>query len=185
MRLLVWSGIICGLLLGCAGSNAARKDEAQEPAASAEQEAPPTPVTPPEQQASSPAGEAERQEADVVLPLEITETPAPRDRLVVESQSVKGHVLTLHVRHGGGCKEHRYGLAWDGRFTQTAAGEPRAELTLLHDANNDRCKALVYKVLAFDLSTLRQEWSEKGHGDHATLHLDFNGVPDQSANFKF
>ncbi|NOK23573.1 hypothetical protein HMI50_41995, partial [Corallococcus carmarthensis] len=50
MRLLVWSGIVCGMLLGCAGSNAARKDETQEPVPAAEQEAPPTPVTPPEKQ---------------------------------------------------------------------------------------------------------------------------------------
>ncbi|WP_147468412.1 hypothetical protein [Corallococcus interemptor] len=187
MRQLVWSGIVCGMLLGCAGSNAARKEEAQEPApTTTQQEAPPTPVTPPEKKApSSPAAEAEGQEAAIVMPLEITETPAPRDPLGIESQSVKGDVLTLKVRHGGGCKEHRYGLAWDGRFTKTAAGEPRAELTLLHDANNDRCKAMVYKELAFDLSTLKQEWSEKGNGDHATLHLDFNGVPDQSASFKF
>ncbi|GMT99867.1 hypothetical protein KH5H1_39870 [Corallococcus caeni] len=185
MRLLVWSGIVCGMLLGCAGSNAARKDEAQQPAPTAEQEAPPTPVTPPEKQAQSPAAEAENQEPAIVMPLEVTETPAPRDPLAIESMSVKGTVLTLHVRHGGGCKEHRYGLAWDGRFTKTAEGEPRAELTLLHDANNDRCKALVYKDLAFDLSTLQQEWSEKGNGDHATLHLDFNGVPEQSARFKF
>ena len=51
MRLLVWSGIVCGMLLGCASRDATRKpDEAQEPrpAASAEQQAPPTPVTPPE-----------------------------------------------------------------------------------------------------------------------------------------
>ncbi|RKG94844.1 hypothetical protein D7X32_40920 [Corallococcus carmarthensis] len=173
------------MLLGCAGSNAARKDEAQEPVPAAEQEAPPTPVTPPEKKAPSPAAEAEGQEPAIVMPLEVTETPAPRDPLFIESQSVKGNVLTLHVRHGGGCKEHRYGLAWDGRFTKTAAGEPRAELTLIHDSNSDRCKALVYKDLAFDLSTLKQEWSEKGHGDHATLHLDFNGVPEQSASFKF
>ncbi|MHA7629302.1 hypothetical protein [Corallococcus sp. M7] len=186
MRLLVWSGIVCGMLLGCAGSNAARKDEAQEPAPTAQQEeAPPTPVTPPEKKAESPAAQAENQEAPIVMPLEITETPAPRDPIGIESQSVKGNVLTINVRHGGGCKEHRYGLAWDGRFTKTAAGEPRAELTLIHDANNDRCKAMVYKELAFDLSTLKQEWSEKGHGDHATLHLDFNGVEDQSASFKF
>ncbi|RKG67866.1 hypothetical protein D7W79_34855, partial [Corallococcus exercitus] len=141
--------------------------------------------TPPARQSGSPAAEAETQEPAVVLPLEVTESPAPRDPLSIESQSVKGNVLTLHVRHGGGCKEHRYGLAWDGSFTKTASGEPRAELTLLHDANNDRCKALIYKDLAFDLSTLQQEWSEKGHGDHATLHLDFNGVPEQSATFKF
>lgn len=185
MRQLVWSGIVCGMLLGCAGSNAARKDETQEPAPTAEQEAPPTQVTPPGRPSRSPAAEAEKPEPAIVMPLEVTETPAPRDPLSIESQSVKGNVLTLNVRHGGGCKEHRYGLAWDGRFTQTAAGEPRAELTVLHDANNDRCKALVYKELAFDLSTLKQEWSEKGHGDHATLHLDFNGVPEQSASFKF
>jgi hypothetical protein len=186
MRLLVWSGIVCGMLLGCAGSNAARKDEANEPAPTAEQEAPSPEVTPPEKPAPlPPAGEAEQKEPAEVLPLEITETPAPRDPIAIESATVKGSVLNLHVRHGGGCKEHRYGLAWNGAFTKTAAGAPRAELTVTHDANSDRCKALVYKDLAFDLSTLKQEWSEKGHGDHATLHLDFNGEAAQSASFKF
>ncbi|RKH15384.1 hypothetical protein D7X74_18540 [Corallococcus sp. CA047B] len=176
------------MLLGCASSNAARKaDEAQEPQPTApvEQEAPPTPVTPPEKKAPSPAEAAETKEAEEVLPLEVTETPAPRDPIAIESQSVQGNLLKLGVRHGGGCKTHRYGLAWDGRFTKTAKGEPRAELTVLHDANSDRCKALVYKDLSFDLSLLKQEWSEKGNGDHGTLHLDFNGMPEQSAQFKF
>ncbi|WP_415835454.1 hypothetical protein, partial [Corallococcus soli] len=153
-----------------------------------EQEAPPTPVTPPEHKAPSPAEAAEAaegKEAVEVMPLEVTETPAPRDPIAIESQSVQGNILKLGVRHGGGCKTHRYGLAWDGRFTKTAKGEPRAELTVLHDANSDRCKALVYKDLSFDLSLLKQEWSEKGNGDHGALHLDFNGMPEQSARFKF
>ncbi|WP_158620158.1 hypothetical protein, partial [Corallococcus sicarius] len=145
----------------------------------------PTPVTTPEAKAPPAAEAGEGPEAEVVLPLEVTETPAPRDLIAVESLSVKGNILKLSVRHGGGCREHRYGLAWDGRFTKTAGGEPRAELTVLHDANNDRCKALVYKDLSFDLSTLREAWSEKGHGDHGALHLDFNGVPEHSAQFKF
>ncbi|RKH55487.1 hypothetical protein, partial [Corallococcus llansteffanensis] len=133
----------------------------------------------------APAATEEGPEAEVVLPLEVTETPAPRDLIAIESLSVKGNVLKLSVRHGGGCREHRYGLAWDGRFTKTAGGEPRAELTVLHDANGDHCKRMMYKDLSFDLSTLQQAWSEKGNGDHGNLHLDFNGVPDQSAQLKF
>jgi len=65
---------------------------------------------------------------------------------------------TLHisVTYGGGCKEHLFRLVWDGNLSKS--NPPQITLHLLHDAQDDHCRALLQQELQFDLSAhLEQE----------------------------
>lgn len=121
---------------------------AEPPPAEAEASAEATAPAPEDTQATEipPAEEGEARAA--VQPLVVTPNPEPKDPINVRSAKVDGGILTLAVMHGGGCAEHTYSLAWDGNLQQGADGTPVANLVLVHDGNNDRCKALLRAILA-------------------------------------
>lgn len=176
MRQRFWSALVCGALwVGCAGSSGALSGEsppAQEPAGSTAEAPPPAEVAP----------DAEKKD---LLPLEVTDAPAARDPINIVGVSVEGDVLALYVSHGGGCRQHGYGLQWTGQIQDQAAGTPRVELTLVHDANGDLCKRFVRETLRFDLSSLRQRWLATSGAEHGVVQLELAGPSGQFARYAF
>lgn len=59
---------------------------------------------------------------------------------------------TLHVtvNYGGGCKKHDFQIVWDGKFIKTLP--PKIPLVILHNNNQDPCKARISEDLQFVLS---------------------------------
>ncbi len=176
MRKRIWSAVVlCGLLAGCASRQEVASAPAEAPLASAgaaqvSGEAPPV-EAPPEEDGAPPTPKAP------VLPLEVTANPEPKDLINIESARVEGDVLALHVSHGGGCAEHTYTLAWDGTFQQGADGTPVANLVLVHDGHNDRCKAFLRARPRFDLSPIAQRFGARFGKASGAVDL---ALPDQA-----
>ncbi|SET37518.1 hypothetical protein SAMN05443572_10258 [Myxococcus fulvus] len=167
MRKLMWSGLVLsGLLIGCASTPT--RQEPAEPTVPQDAVAVPETETPAEEGASS----ANRTDA---TPLVVKADPEPQDPINIENAKVEGNVLTLNVAHGGGCAEHTYELAWDGQLQSKAGATPVANLVLIHDGHGDRCKAMKFAELRFDVSAISQAQSGQGSA-RGTVDLSLLGV---------
>ncbi len=157
MRKPVWSGLVLSALLGCAGPSTSTGGDNTRSSPPAE--------SPAEPSVAAPAS----------TPLRVTESPALKDGLDIESVELQGNTLVARVTHSGGCREHSYELLWNGTFQGSATGEAQAELVLAHDAHGDMCKALLTRTASFDLTPLQQRWREQNRGEHGTVELRFAG----------
>lgn len=165
MRMTLWSAVAAGVLLGCASpSSLSSGEQGGKPAAE-------------EVQHVEGEGKGPR-----VEPLQVVAEPAPKDPITVESLAVKGDTLEVGVVHGGGCAEHRYGLAWSGQFKGQGAGPAQAELVLVHDSGGDMCKALVRATPSFNLRPLVERWRAQGRGAGGKVELRLG---DQSVAYEF
>ncbi|MFY2559274.1 hypothetical protein ACN469_16695 [Corallococcus terminator] len=166
MRKLMWSGLVLsGLLVGCASAPA--KQDATEP--QVEQDV----AVSPDAEAPLPGEAVKPAEA---LPLQVKANPQPQDAINIEGAKVAGNILTLNVSHGGGCAEHTYTLAWDGTFQKTASAAPVANLVMIHNANGDRCKAMKFAELRYDLSPISQTWAAQASKGSGTVELALPGL---------
>jgi hypothetical protein len=163
-----WSGLVLCALLGCAGPKSSTVGE--EPLTSVESPA----ETPAEAPAEAPPEEAPAA-APETKPLQVTASPAPKDDIIIRGAELQGDTLVMRVMHSGGCAKHSYDLLWNGTFQKPAAGDAQAELVLAHDANGDRCEALMNRTASFDLGPLKQRWIEQNKGEHGTVELRFTG----------
>lgn len=166
MRKLMWSGLVLsGLLAGCA--NAPGKQNPGEPQVEQDVAAAPGAEAPSPGEAVKPAE---------ALPLQVKANPQPQDPINIEGAKVNGDVLTLNVSHGGGCAEHTYTLAWDGTFQKSASAAPVANLVMIHNANGDRCKAMKFAELRYDLSPISKTWSAQASKGSGTVELALPGL---------
>lgn len=76
--------------------------------------------------------------------------PETNGRFEVESMEINGSILELSVTYSGGCEEHIFKLYSDQMYMKSYP--PQLNLFLEHIDNNDRCRAMIIKKLAFDLS---------------------------------
>lgn len=77
------------------------------------------------------------------------DTLPPSDAVEIVKSSVSDNELSLDLRYGGGCAAHFFALVKAGHST-----EGRLQLRLIHDANDDRCRAFVFETRAFDLTPI-------------------------------
>jgi len=73
------------------------------------------------------------------------------------SHRVQGDTLSLEVRYGGGCREHRFALLIDPAFMESHPVQVAARLA--HDADGDLCRALLTQTLRYDLTPLREHFT--------------------------
>ncbi len=78
---------------------------------------------------------------------------------------IEGNFLLLKVGYGGGCQEHEFELI--GSTVIAKSMPPIRSIQLVHKANNDMCKAYIYKDLKFDIRNLAER-QEKGR----TIYLN-------------
>jgi hypothetical protein len=76
--------------------------------------------------------------------------PQSNGRFNVESMDINGSILELSVSYSGGCEEHFFKLYSDQMYMKSYP--PQLNLFLEHIDNNDRCRAMIIKKLAFDLT---------------------------------
>lgn len=76
------------------------------------------------------------------------------DIFTVENISLTSHFLQIDVQYGGGCKTHEFMLYVDSILID--GDPPILNFTLLHNANDDLCKALVSETLVFDIQAVAQ-----------------------------
>lgn len=85
-----------------------------------------------------------------VSPAELAELKQNNDLFNITNAFVWENTLTVDVLYGGGCQKHDFILAWDGSTLESAPVQ--IPLCLIHDNNQDNCRALVRETLQFDLS---------------------------------
>ncbi|QRN95687.1 hypothetical protein JRI60_42650 [Archangium violaceum] len=178
MRKPIWSGLVLCTLLGCAGTSTSTSGDTSRPAPQAEAPAD-APVEAPPGEQQSPAAVSSTPKT-----LRLTDSPSPKDDIIIQSLELQGDTLVAKVMHSGGCKEHTYDLLWKGDFQKTAAGGSQAELVLAHDANGDACEALLNRTASFDLGPLKQRWREQYKSEHGTIELRFTGA-QATARYEF
>jgi hypothetical protein len=76
------------------------------------------------------------------------------DPYTIEAVSREGDALQIMVQYSGGCKDHEFVLFADPRIMKSMP--PQQNLVLVHNANEDHCRALITDTLRFNLSPLRQ-----------------------------
>ena len=75
------------------------------------------------------------------------------DAYSLQSASVEGDVMTFVVSYSGGCEDHEFELLNNGMIMKSLP--PQSNLMLKHNANGDKCRALITDTLHFDLSPLQ------------------------------
>lgn len=95
----------------------------------------------------SPSGEV------LALPIEIGCDEEPSDPITVHGAELAGSRLRLDVSHGGGCAEHTYRVCGASRLVASDPGQ--WPITVLHDAHDDTCDAMLRRVLEVDLERNR------------------------------
>lgn len=75
------------------------------------------------------------------------------DDYVFLGSEIKGDILSLVVRYSGGCETHIFDLFADPRIMKSMP--PQQNIVLKHDANGDKCRALITDTLSFDLSPIK------------------------------
>jgi hypothetical protein len=89
---------------------------------------------------------------------------------------VSGDTLFVNVQYGGGCEEHQFTLNTTGAWMKSMP--PQLLLYLDHKANNDLCRALITKEIAFDLSKTRYPGAKE-------VRLIINDNREQSVVYKY
>lgn len=87
--------------------------------------------------------------------------------------------LFINVGYSGGCEEHDFDLMWDGSFEDS----DNASLYLIHDANNDVCEAYANETLEFDLSAIKDAYTEEFDDSSGSVFLYIYSDTDEEDSF--
>jgi hypothetical protein len=115
-------------------------------------------------------------------------TSAPPDSLqldgfVLKTITISDDILTIGVTHGGGCKEHAYAVFMSPAvFLESFPAQ--ANLYLQHNANGDRCKALLYPKLCFDLRPIAEQY-QKFYQRLDPIQINVFGYSESQPGLKF
>lgn len=100
------------------------------------------------------------------------------DPLSIEAAEVisgiDGYFARIAVSYEGGCQDHSYEAWWDGTYMKSLP--PRVAIILVHDANDDPCKALVSDELEIKIDQVT------GQG---AVYLDFFGLDGSRQTARF
>lgn len=106
-----------------------------------------------EQETETPK-ETEKQMTKVaVIQDETADLSQKTDAFQLIKMEQKRDSLLIEVRYGGGCREHEFQLVHLGAYKESMP--PQLDVVLRHNANDDRCRALVTETLIIPLKELR------------------------------
>lgn len=95
------------------------------------------------------------------------EFPQESTPITIEKAEIVGNELLLEVSYGGGCQEHEFKLIGSEMISKSLP--PIRTIKLIHNGNNDLCKALIMQTLKYDISAFAYK-QEKG--SEIILRLD-------------
>jgi len=75
------------------------------------------------------------------------------DLYTIDSLAINKDILSVFIKHGGGCTNHNYDLYFRGKYAKSYPMQ--ASLCLKHDANGDKCKKLILNEIKFNISNLK------------------------------
>lgn len=101
--------------------------------------------------------------------------PETNGRFNVDNMAIDGSILEVTVSYSGGCEEHVFKLYSDQMYMKSYP--PQLNLFLEHIDNNDRCRAMIIKKLAFDISGIEYPGTNE-----LIIHLNNT---KQTINYKY
>jgi hypothetical protein len=105
---------------------------------------------------------------------ENTDAPQwPSDPVTIVSAEVKGDSLELIVNYGGGCRAQSFLLLSDAAWMESYPVQ--VGVRVARDAQGDNCKALLSRMLRFDLAPLKAAYNEAYHSTTGILRLNIRG----------
>ena len=113
----------------------------------------------------------------VVITGNTSSPPWPGDPVTIVSAEVKGDSLELVVTYGGGCRAQSFLLLSDAAWMESYPVQ--VGVRVARDAQGDNCKALLTRILRFDLSPLKSTYNEAYHTTTGIIRLnirDFSSV---------
>jgi len=100
----------------------------------------------------------------------------PTDPLSITRTAIQGDTLEIDIEYAGGCRIHRYAFVVSASFTES---DPVHTISLLaHDANDERCEALVQQSLKADLSELKGKYLRVIKPDSGDMVIRIGGAWD-------
>ena len=98
----------------------------------------------------------------------------PSDQVTIQGFTIRGDSLELAVTFGGGCRDHGFTLLSDAAWMESYPVQVGVKLA--HDANGDNCKALLSRVLRFDLSPLKAAYAASYQATSGIMKLNIRGT---------
>jgi hypothetical protein len=74
------------------------------------------------------------------------------DPFQIKAVRVEKNELIIDVEYGGGCSDHIFELFANSSIAKS--DPPKRSIQIMHEDNDDKCKALVYKTIRFQISEL-------------------------------
>lgn len=105
------------------------------------------------------------------------------DPYVVNSATIDGHLLTIEVSFGGGCRRHDFTLVFSETFRESDPVQLSA--VLAHDANGDPCEAYLTESHVFDLTPVRMRYQKFYGLASAQVALQIAGVTGDDLLYQF
>ena len=97
----------------------------------------------------------------------------PSDPVTIKSATVKGDTLELWANYGGGCRAQSFLLLSDAAWMESYPVQ--VGVRLARDAQGDNCRALLSRMLRFDLSPLKVAYNEAYQTTTGILRLNIRG----------
>ncbi|HZI30632.1 MAG TPA: hypothetical protein VFD64_20885 [Gemmatimonadaceae bacterium] len=97
----------------------------------------------------------------------------PSDPVTVVSAEVKGDSLELVVNYGGGCRAQSFLLLSDAAWMESFPLQ--VGVRVARDAQGDNCKALLSRMLRFDLSPLKAAYNAAYQSTTGIIRLNIRG----------
>lgn len=101
--------------------------------------------------------EPDTKTGQVIITEDADDARWPSDPVTIKAAEVKGDSLWMTVSFGGGCRGHSFLLLADGAWMESYPVQTGVRLA--HEDNNDNCKALVTRLLKWDLVPLKQAYA--------------------------
>jgi hypothetical protein len=74
------------------------------------------------------------------------------DPFEIQEATITGNKLLLKISYAGGCQEHSFQLVGAPQISKSLP--PIRSIRLIHDGNQDACKAKIIKDIEIDISEL-------------------------------
>ena len=85
--------------------------------------------------------------------------PGSTDPIEILSTRINGDSLLINVQYSGGCKDHGFKMTTNLMWLKSKP--PQLNIYLEHENNDDNCRALISRTLAFDLKSIRNSSTDK------------------------
>ena len=95
------------------------------------------------------------------------------DAFWFQDAGFNGDTLVAAVSYSGGCAEHTF-TACVSPFD--VSDQALVNITIIHDANNDTCEAVITTTLSIDLEPLKKEWTAQTGKEHGEIPLAIEGL---------